>query len=98
MPPKTPAPPPVPDMTCGTPLTLVTVMACWAAAEPTGTYPKSRARGVIRKRLAALTVGAADAIVVKLAITPAARSADRRVQLIRCPGGRRKNIYFSLST
>lgn len=38
-PPKTPAPPPVPDMSCGTPLTFVIVMVCSAVVEPTGTYP-----------------------------------------------------------
>src|SRR5947207_5250442 len=94
LPPKTPAPPPVPDMTCDTPLMLVTVMTCSAVSEPTGTYPKSRALGVIRKRLVAVTVGAADAIVVKVPVTPTARSADRRAQRIGRPAGQRKNIHF----
>src|SRR5215471_16337326 len=96
-PPKTPPPPPEPFMSCGAPLTFVTVMVCSSVVEPTGTYPKSRALGLIRKRLVAVTVGAADAIVVKPPVTPATKSTDRRAQRIRCPENRRKNIYFSLS-
>jgi hypothetical protein len=85
-------------MTCDAPLTFVMVMVCSAVVEPTGTYPKSRDVGVIKKSLvvfavgASLTVlgvGAADAIVVTLPVTPAARSTDRR---IRRPGDRRENI------
>lgn len=38
-PPRTPAAPPVPDMTCGTPLTFFMGMACSAVVVSTGTYP-----------------------------------------------------------
>ena len=48
-PPKTPAPPPVPDMTCGTWLTFFTVICCSVVVEPTGTNPKASDVGVIRK-------------------------------------------------
>jgi hypothetical protein len=80
-------------------------MICSAVVEPIGTYPKSRDVGVIKKSLvvfpvgaslAVLGVGAADAIVVTLPVTPAARSTDRKIQRIRRPGYRREDIISPL--
>src|SRR6266498_3065208 len=64
-PPNWPAPPPAPFMTTGAPETLVMVTVCWAEVVFTGTSPKSRAVGVMRK--------VAGAVAWTGALTPVAR-------------------------